>query len=272
MGSRTFHALCNEAGIAAEHLAIGATALGRANYAQQAYYGQAFFALSVGIERSSKLAIVSDHALVHNGQFPDATTLRAYGHDLRRLLNEVVNIVKRRELEGHDLPNSPIHESVIGILADFARNVTRYYNFEVVTDTVAKAPNPVAAWTERVTIPVVDAHVSERQINNIADRAGQVGDLLEGKALIRHTSETGANIRSASEASFRTGLREAARSWEQLYVLQIARFLGSALDGLAFEAQQERIADIPYYGEFYAIFMNDDHYLRSRRTWSIYRR
>ena len=54
----TWLALAREAGLAAEHIGIGATALGRANYAQEAYYAQAFFALSVGFERAAKLEII----------------------------------------------------------------------------------------------------------------------------------------------------------------------------------------------------------------------
>jgi hypothetical protein len=41
-------------------LASGATTIGKANYAQEAYYGQALFSLTTGIERSAKLAFVID--------------------------------------------------------------------------------------------------------------------------------------------------------------------------------------------------------------------
>ena len=81
-----WRALADEAGLAAEHLAIGVTALGRANYAQRAYYAQAFFALSVGLERSAKLAIVVDHAVRSGGAFPSSAEMKAYGHKLDTLL------------------------------------------------------------------------------------------------------------------------------------------------------------------------------------------
>lgn len=271
MLTRTFIALANEAGIAAEHLAIGVTALGRANYAQRAYYGQAFFALSVGIERTCKLAIVTDYALAHGGQFPDSTTLRRYGHDLRSLVREVSRIQERRKLDGYSRPTTTIHEDVIKVLSDFASNVTRYYNFDALAGVVAKS-DPLATWSARVTDAVVEAHVSERRLRDIAFRAGQVGALLEGVALVRHTSEAGDSIASATDASYRTGIREAARPWEQLYVLQIARFLGGVLSNLSFEAQRTGNEDIPFYSEFYGPFNNDDRYLRSRKTWSIYGR
>ena len=83
-----WQALAREAGISAEHLAIGVTALGKANYAQQAYYGQAFFALTTGIERAAKLALVIDYSLGHNGIFPPFKIIKGYGHNLQVLLDK----------------------------------------------------------------------------------------------------------------------------------------------------------------------------------------
>src|SRR5262245_16310650 len=62
-----WHAVAREAALAAEHLGSGATILGKANYAHHAHYGQAFFDLTIGIERAAKLAFVVDYALDHGG-------------------------------------------------------------------------------------------------------------------------------------------------------------------------------------------------------------
>jgi len=70
-------ALAREAGLAAEHLAIGATALGKADFARHAHYAQAFFALSTGLERSTKLILVVDHAVENSGAFPPNRDVRA---------------------------------------------------------------------------------------------------------------------------------------------------------------------------------------------------
>jgi hypothetical protein len=52
--NETWQALTNEAQIAVQHIAIGVTALSKANYAQQAYYSQAFllFLLVSNVQRS----------------------------------------------------------------------------------------------------------------------------------------------------------------------------------------------------------------------------
>src|SRR5262245_23587375 len=108
-------------------MAIGVTALSRANYAQHAYYGQAFFALTIGFERASKLAIVVDHAVDHDGQFPAHKVLRDYCHRLKELLNDTDRIAERRGLANpdHRLPKSPIHDGIVTVLSDFASNLTR---------------------------------------------------------------------------------------------------------------------------------------------------
>ena len=63
--SDTWHALKREAELAAESMAIGATSLGNTNYVRLANYGQAFFSLSTGLERSAKLALCLEHVANH---------------------------------------------------------------------------------------------------------------------------------------------------------------------------------------------------------------
>ena len=52
--TKLWYALQRESSLAAEHLASGVTALGKANYAQEYYLAQAFFALTIGLERCAK--------------------------------------------------------------------------------------------------------------------------------------------------------------------------------------------------------------------------
>ena len=71
-----WHALGREAELAAEQLAAGVTALGRANHAQRGYYSQAFFGMSIGFERAAKLIIIADHAIREHGSFPTSAMIR----------------------------------------------------------------------------------------------------------------------------------------------------------------------------------------------------
>ncbi len=268
----TWQALAREAGLAAEHIASGVTALGRANYAQHAYYAEAFFALSIGIERAGKLGLVVDHALDHGGAFPTSKAVRDYCHDIERLLALMDGIATKRGAS-ETCPSSPIHEGIIETLAEFATNITRYYNLQLVTGDprAATRDDPIAAWYQRVTKPILEAHYPDRLREKHEQNARAVEALIGDFTLARHHAETGEAIDSVYEGSVRTGANEFAKPWERMYVLQIARFIGSVFSELAHATQVQQLSDVPYFPDFFAIFSNDDAYFRSRKTWSIYR-
>jgi hypothetical protein len=80
-----FQALCREAAIAAEQMAAGATLLGKAHSVQSGLYNQAFFSLSIGMERAGKLAFVLDHCFENGGSFPNDDQLqKVFRHNVRR--------------------------------------------------------------------------------------------------------------------------------------------------------------------------------------------
>lgn len=88
MLSTEWRALQREAQLAAEQIAIGVTTLGKANHAQPGLYSQAFFGLSIGLERLGKLIIIANHAIDNSGRFPSDNDLRQIGHDLRKILSK----------------------------------------------------------------------------------------------------------------------------------------------------------------------------------------
>lgn len=267
--SSTWRAIADEASLAAEHICIGVTALGRANYAQRAYYAEAFFALSVGLERSAKLAIVLDRAIDGGGEFPDEQAYRRFGHRLRDLMGEAAAIGKRRSREAPSLPDSDIQKAMLSVLTDFASNVTRYYNLDLLSGTTA-AEAPIAAWDRQVTQRVLDAHDTKRTREHRERNAEAVGALMDSFAFVRHESESGAALHSAGTAALRTGELELARRWERVYLLQLGRFIYGVMGVLTGPAQAALEGQVPYLNEFFAIFGNDDDYFRSRKTWSIY--
>ncbi|MBI1956339.1 MAG: hypothetical protein HYS38_08095 [Acidobacteria bacterium] len=261
--------------MAAEHLAIGITALGRANYAQEAYYGQAFFALTVGLERSAKLAFVIDYALQHNGKFPPNKDVRDYAHDLKALLRATDAIAERNGLSSSEerLPQSPIHDAIIEILSEFARNGTRYYNLDFVTGASSSVNkiNPLQQWWERVVTPILDRHYKPSYRTRDERRASLIDDLLAGHAIVRHHTEAGQPLESVHDASQRTGATNFAAPYVRMYVMQIVRFIAALLSQLGRLAQAQQLEDIPYLAEFFVIFNNSDQYFKRRKSWSIYR-
>jgi hypothetical protein len=269
--NETWRALAREAALGAEHIAFGATVLGRANYAQHAYYSQAFFSLSVGFERTCKLVLLVDHAIDNNGRFPREEAVRSYGHDLARLLSSVEEVAIRRGLDAQ-IPATPVHRDIISILSNFATNVTRYYNIDVLVgkSTIGPSDDPVATWHRKVTEPILAARYTGRRRDRDVANAQIIEALLGPFSRVHHESETGEQIDSLYAGANASSMAKVAKPWERMHVLQIARFVGNIVSDLGSVTQTEGVSEIPYFSEFFAIFRNDDSYFRSRKTWSIY--
>lgn len=272
--NQIWQALAREAGLSAEHLAIGVTVLGKANYAQHAYYGQAFFDLTIGLERAAKLALVVDHSLEHNGTFPSYQTIRDYGHKLKRLLGKADEIAERRGLTAPKdrLPRTHIHTGIVEVLSDFASNVTRYYNLDLVTrdPRTSKHGDPVRAWYEQVIIPVLETHYPQSKKETHQHNARLITQMLGSNVRVLYHSETGGLLDSVYEASMQTAITNFAKPYVRMYVMQIARFFYNLFSELGNVAHRCQLETIPELSEFFAIFNNSDEYFRQRKSWSIY--
>lgn len=273
MNDPVWNALAREAAISAEHLGNGATILGKANYVHHAHYGQAFFALSTGIERGAKLALAIDHALCNGGNFPSPKAPRDFGHNLRDLLIEVDNMAERRNLPSSErMPNTEIHKSIISVLTEFASNITRYYNLDLIMGNVhSKAQgDPIGSWFATVTMQIIQKHLTEKRREQIENNARTISGVMQPITHVSHTSESGSHLGTVYDASVQTGLVEFAGPYARMYVLQIARFFSHVMSSLTYSAYQEKMDFIPHLSEYFAIYNNDDTYLRSRKSWSIY--
>jgi hypothetical protein len=79
--------MIREAGIAASALYSGLNALRKANYAEPSLYDQAFFGISIGLERMMKLAILL-HARANGSGYPSEKGFKQeYSHDLTKLFD-----------------------------------------------------------------------------------------------------------------------------------------------------------------------------------------
>lgn len=130
-----WHALRREASLVSQLIGSGATALGRASYAEGfGEYYTAFFGLSIGIERLAKLILIADHAIDHNGALPDTKAVKAYGHKIRELVEKADQIANKHKLSlEYAKPTDPICWAAVDCLASFAEaSKGRYANFEAI--------------------------------------------------------------------------------------------------------------------------------------------
>jgi hypothetical protein len=269
-----WQAVGREAQLAAEQAAHGVTVLGRANHAQTGLYTQAFFGLSIGLERMGKLIFLADHAIRSNGAFPTDQDLRKIGHDLASLLAkcEMIGAGLNQNRDYMARPSDAIHRGIEEVLSLFAMKL-RYYNLNHVAGATQGQQDPVALWWEKVAMPICDRHYSQRQREK--DKADAVA--FETKVgeitFVFYFTETGELIQDVHTLFTRDRATRVVQKYGRLYTLQIVRWLASIMSDLSYRGAYEyRIQPLFGLDEPFRIFLNRDHYLCDRKTWSIYSR
>lgn len=264
----TFNALLREAEFTKEMLGTGATQIRVANYATKGVYFQAFTSLSTGLERIGKLCLMLDHFIETQGTFPTLREMKhQIGHKLELLYDRSQEVVHRRSIRLRLTQNlsDPVQAAIISVLHDFAEG-DRYSNIDVLVGGTPSS-DPIARWFNEVDSPLYASRVSKRKKEQIAHNARIGARLLGAFSMVIHTSETGDSISDFEEGSWRTGMWEAVAPYRQLAVLQIIRYWAELIGELGHIAQAVASEDIPYFSEVFAIFYNEDSYLRTRKTW-----
>lgn len=269
-----WHALNREAELSAELIANGATALGNADHACRGLYTQAFFGLAIGMERLAKLIIVVDHATVNNGHFPDNQVLRKFGHGLRELLDACGQAIAKYPPDPAwgKRPNEPIHQEIVLTLDEFA-TISRYYNLDfLAAGSATRFPEPIGAWWRRVATPILERHYTQRMRERDKADAGMLETMFGDRAAVIHYNEAEEPIDSITALWQRAGATRVVQRYGRMYVLQIVRWLVEGLSAVTHRRTGDQGSDL-FRGldEPFVLFRNEDEYLRSRKTWSIYR-
>jgi hypothetical protein len=266
--SRTFTALSKEAGFTQEMLGAGATQIRMANYATKGVYFQAFTSLSTGLERIGKLCLMLDYYIDHHGRFPDYNYMKnQIGHNLMLIYQQAKGIIAKRTLSMSFLQDldDPIYQAIISVLSEFALG-DRYSNIDFLVGG-KRQNDPVASWFKEVDQRLYRTKVGQKKKDEIQSHAAMVGSALGPFAMVLHTSEAGDEIDDVEEASRMTGIWRAVAPHRQLCVVQIIRYWAELLRLLQYEAMKLPGEDIPYLSESFALFLNDDSYIKTRKTF-----
>ena len=267
-----WRAMQREAQLAAEQAAHGVTVLGRANHAQTGFYTQAFFALSIGLERMGKLIFLADHAIRNGGAFPANRDLKEFCHDLSSLLAkcEDIGTAISQDRDYKARPNDPIHQGIENVLSLFATKL-RYYNLNHLAGADRGQEDPVTMWWKKVAIPICDRHYSERQRKKDKADAFDMESMIGNISAVIHSAENGDPIRDVHSFFCRGSVTRIVQKYGRLYTMQIIRWLASIIFELCHRSAYElRLQTLLGLHEPFTIFMNEDNYFRSRSTWSIY--
>ena len=250
--------------------ATGLYSLVRANHKEQGLYIQAFFNLSVGLERLLKLVYVIDFALTHSGEYPPESTLRKdLGHDLRRLFESGIQIRERLDSDGHifkfNLVDEELAQLIVGVFHEFAQSSGRYSNFNQLVGA-SKDHDPIEAWMTDVAGYLQGSCPENRKKKDMVD-ASMMTELVDKTWTSTETTEAGQLLGTATNAFLQSRLGEWVQGEATFHCATIIRFFVEVLGALNGRAHLTGTIELPYFLDFFAIFLNDDQYLKGRKTF-----
>jgi len=260
-----WHAVGRQIDLAIAQIRSGIAALGKANHAAGGLYTQAFFGLSIGLERMAKLAIVADHLLTHDGAFLTDAELRGYNHNLGRLLTACEAFGPNYAEAPYDArPNDPIHVAIVQVLSDFAQT-TRYFNLNFLSGTV-RGNDPIPAWWNSVGEAIIERHVSIAAAARIDAKVDAFQRIYGQHADVFHHDEGGNQIRDFRALALRSEQTAYVQRYGRMYVLQIVRWLGAILTGESRQCEERGFLAFRGLYETTMPLLQPDKYLLSRKT------
>lgn len=259
----TWRALASEAGIAADQIGEGATKLSSISPTTSWSFSRVLFPLSIGFERASKLALQVD-AKLETGAFLDMRAMRAHGHKLDGLMTSVAQMADRRGL-GLSRPDTAVHNAIIEVLTGFAIH-GRYHHLDRLAGA-SESEDAGRLWWTSVILPLADLHYSKEKRAFHEWVAEDLGGKIDQMSAVMHTHVDGGEITSMRRALEDGQMLEVVLPWSRVYVLQHARWLAQVLSELATASYLARDVEIPTLSEFFGLFMVEDRYMRTRKTW-----
>lgn len=269
-----WHSLGREAALVRHLVGSGATALGRANYANQiGEYYTAFFGLSVGLERLAKLILVADFAITNNGKMPEEKEIRKFGHKLIYLANAVDTITKKRNLNLRYMrPNTPISVKIIECLDSFAdARRGRYANFASLDNPNMSNEEPIKKWWDEVAEAILQQHYYQKSAQKRVETNAEIADsIMSPFAVVLHTDESGRSMQDVKSTSIRTGQTEIVQKFGRYHALTIVRWLSSVLAEIAHIAcNQHNVGGFFGINEYFYSYTVDDSFLKTRKLWPL---
>jgi hypothetical protein len=166
-------------------------------------------------------------------------------------------------------PRSEIHKAIISALAEFAKT-TRYYNLDFLTGGKAAAlQSGPAAWVSRVGKLILKKHYAPRkQMEDVLEAQelqGSMGDVVSG---IRF-DEAGRPIENLDQGLIQSAEIQNIQRFGPFYCLQLIRYLAAVLEELRTGSSGVGLPALPFFIEIFSPFLNDDQFLKSRKTWVV---
>lgn len=269
-----WHSIGREAALVRHLIGSGATALGRANYADKiGEYYTAFFGLSVGLERLAKLILVADYSISNKGQMPSERVVRKFGHNLVDLMDAADASATNHALKiRYARPTAPISTKIIECLDAFAdAGRGRYANFAALGDPNLGQEEPIRKWWGEVAELILKEYYYGKPIQaQVEGRASVIDTLLAPVSMVLHINEAGDAMRDVRTSSIRTGQTDLVQRHGRYFVLTVARWLSEVFSALSQSACYAHDIDA-FFGanEYFHTYTVEDQFLKTRKIWPL---
>lgn len=275
--SKAWTALNRESALVRHLIGAGVTALGKANYAdRKGEYYTAFFGLSVGIERLSKLIIVANSAL-KEGVLPSEKIIRKFSHRIGELNTEVEGIERDRSIAtSYGRPNHEVCVRIMSALDAFAdASRGRYANFAALGNPNLDAENePVKKWWGDVAECILQHHYYGKAVEHRSEiLAGRMDSSLSRFFHVLHQNEAGQGIYDLKAMGIQSAKVTVIQRYGRYYSLKIVRWLADIFSQLCKIAVES-----PYKMDFFCghwelfdTYVIADDFLKKRKIWPLER-
>ena len=210
----------------------GVTAIRKANYTDdgiESYY-LAFFLLSAGLERLSKLVVILDRSLNVGGPLTASRWVKGFSHNIEDLFEEMNYITSKRKIVlKYRYPDNPITQAIIRNIDTFAKGgAGRYANYACMENPQNDNNEPIRKWWNEVGLEIIKKHYQNKDIQKIIECHEKDIDRTMGSSTTPVIfDETGNKISGASSAFVRSAKAAIAQDWTPFYTLIIVRWISA---------------------------------------------
>ncbi|MCQ4166391.1 hypothetical protein [Tahibacter harae] len=263
--SQLFLQLQQEAYLSSSLIASGLTELRRAHVGDRGRYYNAFFHLSIGMERLCKLILILNHLATNHLKPPGIAAIKGFSHDLSNLYRTALSAYGIATTH----PTEPLVASFIDFLSTFAKS-TRYSNLDALASGNSGV-DVLAEWNSLIEV-VVAAHVRPRKQKKFETIAALAESALAENSFVLAHDLSGRPMGLGDWFRLPALHDEAAKHavWIMIQALEpltdaVGR-AGAAAESAsrANSASQLQIPDMP---EFFYFLYPDRQYVLRKKRW-----
>ena len=266
--SREWHLVAQESYLIRSCIASGLTDLRNASLGEKGRFYGGFFSMSIGLERLAKLTLIINQMQRNDLACPSSTTLRAYGHNLERLLAECQSVADDRQIQCElDFEATAMKGVLVEFLSRYARGL-RYHNLDELTEP-GQATDPLEEW-DQILWSIFTSEVSTRKVQSTLNNASISYELLDGHTVISH-HDLSRNPMNLRDYVLLPQVIDASSPYAVLHLIEIVAEVNKVQFQVADEISElgprSEASPIPVVQEFYHFLEGDRRRHLTKKKW-----